>query len=43
MRHWVHHPRKGPSAVQLQIVLLILGVMTVGILLTYFAANSLAR
>ena len=38
MGHWVQ-ARKGVSIVQLQIALLILGVIAAGALLTYYASG----
>lgn len=38
MGYWIQ-ARRGLSGVQLQIVLLILGVIVAGALLTYYAAN----
>jgi hypothetical protein len=38
MGHWVQ-ARRGVSIVQLQIALLILGVIAVGALLTYYASS----
>jgi hypothetical protein len=38
MGHWIQ-ARRGLSAVQLQIALLILAVMAVGAWLTYYASN----
>ncbi|HEV2102077.1 MAG TPA: hypothetical protein VGR58_04785 [Candidatus Acidoferrum sp.] len=41
MGHWIQ-TRKGVSMVQLQIALLIMGVLTLGVALTYYFA-SLSR
>ena len=38
MGHWIQ-ARRGLSTVQLEIALLILGVIAVGALLTYYASN----